>query len=362
MESRLLAIADYGLTISQFESAFNDVVDDDVFSALAKAAADGNAHSIDALHNLALRDDAAGNKAEKILFDLFSKKTPGGKVGLEKDIQLTSLKLYQTKESARAAGKDLQSHAKLSTPSALLYMAGGVADRDSLARENINKIFNQAAGQAYSVYEQVGRAEDIWATNRDVSHDELNDAVGALDSDTVSFCSPVGLIHPESHDNILAQIVSEKIRGFDQFAFGQPCGGGRPTYFPVNVSLKTGDGHWVLFGLYADPVSGNNKCVVFDSNHCLSDRVKDDLYEAALCAGVTRDDFVYIGKNLQAYAPNGCGLFVYAAAQHLAAHPELDPVDVINTFSAEFALKDAELQAQFNIDYRRQIYGDFLGL
>ncbi|EOE5320226.1 hypothetical protein [Providencia rettgeri] len=81
------------LTVEQFNGLFDKEIASETLSSLAKSASNGNLESIDLLHNIALRQDSEGRKAENILFDLFSGKLPAKK-GIDKEIQETSKKLY----------------------------------------------------------------------------------------------------------------------------------------------------------------------------------------------------------------------------------------------------------------------------
>ncbi|MBO1929103.1 hypothetical protein J4731_09185 [Providencia rettgeri] len=77
-----------GLTIEQFNGLFEKYFPE-ALASLAESAGNGNLESIDLLHNIALRQDNEGRKAENILFDLFSGKLPAKK-GIDKEIQETS--------------------------------------------------------------------------------------------------------------------------------------------------------------------------------------------------------------------------------------------------------------------------------
>ena len=334
----------YGLSATKFNSLFaedSSQIDKSALDDLAKGACSGNKNSIDLLHNIALRTDGIGKRAESILFDLFSGKTPANP-GVAKDIQAASLTLYELKSTAQ--GKPIAQEQKLSQPSPLLYMAGAAAEPGSQYRAEIKNLFERVSGQSQDREAQVGESDDVWGTNRYVMDDELAMTVKTLElkeDPRLSFNKPMLI-------DFFVDMFVEKVAD----------SGDNPLksreYFPINVG-----GHWMLLGVYE--VDNVKKAVLFNSQPELIDtqNANAQIGEAVSRVGVLPENFVKIEINLQEHVPNGCGLFVNAAMQHLAEHPEQDPAEALACFVSLLPDNEADL-AQFNINQRRQLYGAWL--
>lgn len=333
----------YQLNINQFNSLFTEEIAVGTIESLSKSAADGHLDSIDMLHNLALRQDTIGKRAENTLFDLFSGKTPG-KMGVDRDIQQASLALYQTACSDKNRGND-DMH-KLYSPSKLLYMAGS-AVTGATQKQNLSLLFmgNQCA---QSQYEQTAE-QDLWSSNRMLTTDDIDAAMRNLtqQADNLSINFPIGLVHPDSNENILDAQIEGKI--------SNPLFLAKPEYFPVN----TGN-HWVLFGLYQDKDRAGmqtTKAIVFNSAGELDSDTKNKLSHAANIAGAADDrNITFVEQNIQDNVPNGCGIFVIKAMSSLVKNPNQDPVNTLKTFVEDFAQSSVEKQTTLNTQFRRQLY------
>ncbi|ASG75572.1 type III secretion system effector deubiquitinase SseL [Salmonella enterica] len=329
----------YQLNVEQFNNLFTNNVDVNTLDLLGKSAADGNLDCIDMLHNLALRHDYIGKKSESILFDLFSGKTRG-KVGIDEEIQQTSLKLYET--ACDAKGKDNTDMSKLYSPSKLLYMAGS-AMKSITQKQELSNIFN-GMDRAQSQFEQFDNV-DLWSNGRMLMTDEINNAMNGLISNTDNFSLnfPIGLIEPINKLNMLSEQIAEKRKYSKDLD--------KKELFPINTG-----GHWVLFVLYKNENDNNPECVVFNSSCELNKDVKNHLIDSAKIAGVTKENIEFINGDMQENVPNGCGVFVVKVAALLSNTPERKPVDIFNDFIKDFSKLSAEDQMLFNIQNRRQQY------
>lgn len=330
----------YQLNAVQFDNLFSEQVDIKTLDALSKSAADGNLDCIDMLHNLALRHDHIGERAENILFDLFSGKI-SGKQGVDEDIQRASADLYQT--ACDAKEKNNQDMAKLHSPSKLLYMAGS-AISNMVQKQEVSSVF-QRGNRSQSSYEQLHDV-DLWNKSRMLMTDEISAAMHNTvhNPDRLSINYPFGLIEPQSKTNMLSEQIFEKLE-FDDFL-------AKPEFFPIN----TGD-HWVLFSLYKDQSDHKTKCVVFNSFSKLNENTERSLTDSAKMAGVSGEDSIeFINGDMQDNVPNGCGIFVVTAMNLLSRTPDKNPTETLNAFVNEFKMLSAEEQALFNIQSRRQLY------
>ena len=339
----------YRLTDTQFKTLFDKKIDPALLERLCQSAAQGYQECIDLLHNIALRGDDSGKLAEQMLFDLFSGKS-AGKPGVDQLVQEASLKLYTTASNNESVNRgNLLGGTKITQRPKLLYMAGSAMQNVSQRAEIAQLIAPHHIAQ--SPHEQVG-PDNLWSTSRLVSSDELSQVVSDLESDQerISFNAPIGMLLPDSKENLLLQIVFEKME--------QPGWLSKPEYFPLN----TGN-HWVLFGLYRDYADNDQiKAVLFNSKPAaLSAKDLGILEDIATLAG-QRDDakFTYIAQDLQDNVPNGCALFVAEAMKQVASTIEHKPEQQLRDFSQGFAARSSEEQVQFNIDQRRQMLGRLL--
>ncbi|HBO21769.1 MAG TPA: hypothetical protein DD649_02595 [Providencia sp.] len=197
------------LNVTQFNHLFMDIIKPDIFETLCISARNGDFYSIEALNNIALRQDAIGQQAENELFNLFSgnqseKKGSANKIqkGVDSEIQKASLALYNIAHHNRTKNNnDMQ---KLHAPSKLLYIAGStltnITEKQALSMLLIG---NQSA---QSPNEQLGEL-DIWGENRMLQTDEINATTKKIARGTpdISINFPIGITH--SHDNILNEII-----------------------------------------------------------------------------------------------------------------------------------------------------------
>lgn len=329
----------YQISTAQFDNLFTDKVKIKTLDVLGKSAAEGNIDCIDMLHNLALRHDAVGKKAENILFDLFSGKKQG-KSGVEEEIKQASLKLYQTACNAKEVNNEDMK--KFDAPSKLLYMAGSAIE-NLTQRQDLSAIFRQR-DTAQSPLEQFENL-DFWSDHRMLMTDEINSAMGnvILNPDNFSLNFPIGLIEPTRNSNMLSEQIFEKTISGSLL--------NKPELFPIN----TGN-HWILFALYNDGVEGN-KCAVFNSFSDLNGNTKNSLIDSARIAGVPNENVEFINGDMQKNVPNGCGLFVIKAMELLSHAPEKKPVDSLKKFSDDFSKLSVQEQELFNIQTRRQMFG-----
>lgn len=330
----------YRLSKTQFDNLFTDKIDTDTMVSLAQSAADGNLDSIDILHNLALRQDTAGEQAEKVLFDLFSGKSLG-KTGVDRDIQQASLKLYQI------TFKDNSYRFRFNSPTRLLYMASSamsdLAQKQELSRQFVGE------QQAQVPYEQTGEL-DWWSPARMLTTDEISAAMKKMPHTDCSLNFPTGLVDPFENSNILGELIAEK--GFDSSQGFLD----KPEFFPIN----TGD-HWVLFVLHRDQSDNDAvKAVVFSSAGNLNSDTKAKLTQAAALAGGDDNSVTFVEKHIQDNAPNGCGIFVIWMMKQIIANQECEMGAVAEKFVDEFMKKSQEEQANFNIQLRRQLHEDCL--
>lgn len=326
----------YQLTKLQFDNLFTDNIGTDTMASLAQSAADGNLDSIDLLHNLALRKDTVGEQAENVLFDLFSgKKT--GRIGVDRDIQQASLKLYQI------TFKNKDDKIKFSSPTRLLYMAGS-AMSELAHKQTLSRLF-VGEQQAQVPHEQI-EEWDWWSPTRMLTTDEIFAAMGKMPHTDCSLNFPTRLVDPADSSNILGDQIAEKIRNTDLGFLN------KPEFFPIN----TGD-HWVLFVLHKDQSdSGAVKAVVFSSASNLTPETKAKLNQAAAIAGGDNNSVTFVEEHIQDHVPNGCGIFVIWMMEQIIAHPKCDPGATAKKFADTFMRKSPEEQANFNIQFRRQLH------
>lgn len=317
-----------GLTLNQFNGLFDDVIDHGILTALGVSASYGDLNSIDLLHNIALRQDSSGQKAENILFDLFSGKRPAKK-GIDEEIQKTAQVLYQSTHHREA----------FNHPSKLLYIIGSTMEKldDQIELTNLF-VQNQPS--------MLGIETNLWGHNRMITNDEIDSSnkEKAEPSTTLTVNSPIALM--QNDENLLCDLISQKI--IDQQHFN-PL-----ELFPINID----NNHWVLFVLYQDAIKNEIKGVVFNSFYELDLETRKKITQAAQLVGAKNTHF--IEKNIQQYVPNGCGLFVHEAIKALTEHAPTDPIKVLNHFQSSFLEKTIEEQQQFNIQKRRQLYSSYL--
>jgi|GEM_PF-3110549 len=323
----------------QLHNLLSGEIDNQGLMALSQSASQGNLDDIDLLHNLALRRDELGHKAENILFDIFSGKIKG-KEDIALEIQKTSKKLYQRHREGKI--KNYLDDSKLKMPSKLLYIIASTIEKlaDKLG---LTALFMKG--------EPTGST--LWEPNRMTTSDEIDSAnknTKTLPNNVTVNCS-LGLT--QSGNNLLGEIIEEKINNgihLKQFEL-----------FPLNVN----NNHWILFALYPvtsqqAPPNNKIKCAVFNSYYNLSDDIRREIALAAEKAGVTEEkDITYIEGNIQQNVPNGCGLFVLEAIKQLTENLQQSPIETLESFHKDFAKKTTEEQAQFNIQNRRQLFSTY---
>lgn len=326
------------LTIEQFNGLFEKKIASEALSSLAKSASEGDLNSIDLLHNIALRQDSEGRKAENILFDLFSGKLPA-KQGVDKEIQKTSKKLYQLYLDGKI--KKHLNGSKLTTPSKLLYIIGSTIEK------YINKL-----GLTKLLMKNEPAESTLWDNDRMTTNDEIDsvnkDNPPLLSNVTIN--ASIGLT--QLGNPLLAEIIEQKIldnKGLNQYEL-----------FPINIH----NNHWILFVLYpAVPQhqSANHKmkCAIFNSYDNVNADIREEITQAANKAGVINKDITYIEGNIQQHVPNGCGLFVIEAMKQLIKNHQQDPVKTLNKFHQDFSRKTIIEQERFNIQSRRQLYSTY---
>lgn len=328
--------------IKEFDSLFSENIPEETFRSLKTSALQGDARSIELLNNLALRSDNSGKLAEKYLFDIFC-----GTIAIDnqstviKDIQGSALMLYQLSVNDKMKNNtDMQ---KLRSPSKLLYMAGASANADD--RLSLSRLFAQNH-RAYSQHEQFDNI-DIWSPARMLSTDEINAATRCYTrqyhSPEINF--PIGLIHPDSQENILSQQIIDQSRN-DSFLE-------QPEFFPVN----TGE-HWITFGLYQSE-DAQTQAVICNTGTLLSPQVKQLLIDSAMLAGVPDPEhIVFLENDIQDYFPNGCGLLTVEALKQLMENNFQSPVEVLEHFLSSFTQVSVAEQERYNLENRYRIYGE----
>ncbi|GAB1441158.1 SPI-2 type III secretion system effector deubiquitinase SseL [Providencia sp.] len=326
-----------GLTIEQFNGLFEKKIATETFNLLARSAGDGNLNSIDLLHNIALRQDSEGRKAENILFDLFSGKLPGKK-GIDKEIQKTSKVIYQSTHHKEAFIK----------PSKLLYIIGSAIENQAAKLDIINLIKACFPKELPS-----GSPEELnpWSPSRMTMSEEINSAIDDINdlSEDITINHALGLYATQDlqqrNNNQLIDIIAEKIinKNFNQYEL-----------IPVNTHE-----HWILLMAYKDPSSKKMKALVFNSFHPLNSDVREELIEVTKFMGVNNPDVIFIEGNLQTHVPNGCGLFVIEAIKQIVENHQTDPVATLQTFHRDFVKQTKEEQEQFNRQRRQQLFSTY---
>jgi len=317
-----------------FDALFNDNIDFTLLELLGDSAASGELNSIDALLNIALRKDPSGEKAENILYDLFSGKQP------------TSEKVVnEIQEACKVLSQLPISKEKFSKPSKLLYIIGSIPNEPNLTSQFINK--EHLKPDRYPLEETNLFSLERMTTNDEI--DPVNKNTEILPDNVTVNCA-IGLTQGEA--NLLGEIIEEKIKS------GIPSN--QLELFPLNVN----NNHWILFALYPatrQQTPSNNvvKCAIFNSYDNLSDDIRKEIAFAAEKAGVDKKDITYIEGNIQQNVPNGCGLFVLEAIKQLTENQQQSPVKTLEEFHEDFAKKTAEEQAQFNIQSRRQLFSAY---
>jgi len=332
----------YYFNMREFSNLFSETINPEAIESLKISASQGKVRSIELLSNLALRRDEHGRLAEKILFDLFCGVIPtDNKSCVVQNIQGSARMLYQL--SVNDKMKNNTDMHKLNTPSKLLYMAGAAADTGE--RLSLSRIFTQHHN-AYSQYEQVDDV-DLWNPARMLSTDEVNTAIRSYtrlyNTPEVNF--PIGLIHPESQENVLS------------LQLGELCGHHRfleqPEFFPIN----TGE-HWITFGLYKSD-NGQPKAVICNTWDPLSPQTKQQLSDAAYLAGITDpDNILFLEQNIQEHIPNGCGILTVEAMKRLMENNFRTPDEVLKNFLASFTQVSIAEQERYNLDNRYRIYAE----
>lgn len=328
--------------IKEFSSLFSETISTEVFESLKISASNGNLRSIELLNNLALRTDESGRLAEKHLFDMFCGTIPtDNKSSVVKNIQDSALMLYQL--SANDKMKNNTDMHKLRSPSKLLYMAGAAAETGE--RLSLSRLFSQRHS-VYSQHEQVDDV-DLWNPARMISTDEVNAALKSYTRryNTPEINFPIGLIHPDSHENMLSMQLGELC---EHHLFLE-----KPEFFPIN----TGE-HWIIFGLYKSD-NGQPKAVICNPGNPLSSQTKQQLSDSALLAGITDfDNIMFLEKNIQEYIPNGCGLLTVEAMKQLMKNNFQSPDETLENFLSSFAQVPVAEQERYNLENRYRIYAE----
>lgn len=332
----------YYIDTLDFNNLFNDDIKPESLNLLKTSAAGGDVNAIELLTNLALRQDALGCQAEEILFSLFIGETDADS-HVSQHIQEMAFTLYQL--SAESSMKNNTDMYKMRTPSRLLYMAGSASNISE--KHSLSRLFTQNQ-HPHSQYEQFDD-HDIWNPARMLTTDEINTAMKLCaryyNAREINF--PIGLLHPSTHENILAQQISEQIDNTDFLH--------HPEFFPVN----TGE-HWIVFGLYKTAPNAQPQAMVFSTANELSQEVKNNIIAAAQIGGVTDPDnhITFLEDNIQQHVPNGCGLFTIEAIKLLMENNFQSPIEILKNFMSSFTQNSAEKQALYNIQNRYQIYAD----
>lgn len=330
----------YGLQQTEFEQLFEGEINHATLDTLQHSAQRGDLRSIDLLLNIALRPNKLGLCAEKILFGLFSQEIPA-KVDIDKDIQQTCVQLW----GIGFTGED--DDQKMLFPSALTYILGSTFPADSDMKLLMEDTFHQF-GDARLKDEH---AKDLWASDRYITAAEIDATVNKLTSSTPI---PSFTVHSTIDLDLL---VKNSFAGRLKLLNLES-----PHYFPVHI-----DEHWVLFGLYRDPQSNENKAVIFNSFPQLRGYT-ENAWKLALIAnavGVSDEHITTISNELQSETrtttKNACGVFVCAALKHLAATDNaLSPSDTLHQFVENFESLPEEDKLRFNMNQRRQSYGNLL--
>ena len=270
IQTRLAPTCD--LTLNQFEQLFSQNIDPSILDLLSQSAGDGDLNSIDTLYNIALRQDESGQKAETILFDLFSGKRPAQK-GIDREIQAASKCLYNLSISQK----------KFDTPSKLLYIVGS-----SLNNQDDKNLLTQTfIAQENFKSDKTPLSEiNLWANDRMQQDDEISSALDALNrdnNDPLVINSPLAI----EQSGLLPDIIDQKKKE-GQFLL-------KPELFPIN----TGN-HWVLLGIYKEPQSSKVTGFLFNSYKELELDQLATLQKEIQCAGNNQDvDINLIEGNIQ---------------------------------------------------------------
>lgn len=328
--------------IKEFSSLFSEIIPTETIESLKISASNGNLRSIELLNNLALRTDEAGRLAEKYLFDMFCGTIPtDNKSDVVKNIQDSALMLYQL--SANDKIKNNTDMHKLRSPSKLLYMAGATAEMGE--RLSLSRLFSQCHS-AYSPHEQVDDV-DLWNPARMISTDEVNTALKSYTRlyNTPEINFPIGLIHPDSHENMLSLQLGELCK---HHLFLE-----KPEFFPIN----TGE-HWIIFGLYKSN-NGHPQAIICNTGNPLSSQTKQHLNDAAHLAGITDpDDILFLEQDIQNHIPNGCGLLTVEAMKRLMENSFQSPNETLENFLSSFTQVSVTEQERYNLENRYRIYAE----
>ena len=326
--------------IKEFSKLYSETIASETIESLKTSASNGNLRSIELLNNLALRSDESGRLAEKYLFDMFCGTIPtDNKSGVLENIQDSALMLYQLSVNDKMKNNtDMQ---KLRAPSKLLYIAGAAADTGE--RLSLSRVFSQMH-RAHSQHEQIDDV-DLWNPARMLSTDEVNAAIKlhTRHYNTPEINFPIGLIHPDSHENMLSQQIVDQ-RQHDSFLE-------QPEFFPVN----TGE-HWVTFGLYKEG-DAQTHAVICNTGNILSPETKQHLIDSAHLAGVTDPGNIeFLENNIQEHIPNGCGLLTVEAMKRLMENNFQSPNETLENFLFSFTQVSVAEQERYNLENRYRIY------
>lgn len=325
---------------------------------LAANAAAGDADSIELLLNLSARADAIGDEAESILFNLFSGRAEG-RSGIADLVAADALRFYERNKDLRGKGKlSPETADKLTTPSALLYLAGaGAAQINAAAtRSEIANVLGQDAilDTVFPLLPS-GRRDDPWSHNRFLSSIEVDTAIAALAND-------------KANQGDVSALGATEIGYLDINALlDELSKSDRPIFVPLND-----DDHWMSLVVYKDETS-TPRAVFFSSRPGYYEGrelasgqrvpgVKEPLLNALTALGINENAITVIEQDMQDNVPDGCGLFTVEAFWRVSegVRMGMPPADALHDLVDDFVDIPAEEQARFNIDARRQIHGTLL--
>lgn len=312
-------------------------------AALGRSAAAGIGSSIDVLVDLSLAEDAAGEAAQRTLFDMFS--------GVAQRRPAVAEAITEKAHAAYLA----QRQAPRPLPPRLLYMAGEAARPGSSTRREIaDTLLGLMEAHDPALLANGTFADgNLWSRARLLDDVELSRALAAVAGRADA---AVAFTEPLSHEALLARPKGAYLhaaRIMDTLG----AGGAKAVFLPIN----TGD-HWVGLTVYGTPGTERAGAVFFDSAHSpRAAGIARDISRMLHEAGVLPDSVPLhmVADRMQANTPNACGLFTVAAFDKVAANPA-DPAGALEAFRTDFLNASPEEQADFNTGGRRHLIGTLI--
>lgn len=319
----------YGLrSDTNFETLFSTekrrTSDFDVaLTELKEAARGGNLNSLDMLMDIARGDDGDAKQIESFLFGLFSDPPYGREYLAQEVAHRAAMAQAFIKPHDQPDGLNPNGVSKL------LYMAGSqennVERRTALSRQFCDSLNLEAE-------------PNIWNTNRYITGEELDADLTRWERDIKDRNSVKNACLPSFGKTVSIADYKPSVR---------------PQWHLTPVLV---DEHFVLV-CDKSPQDTPRETVVFSSMRL------NDLQKALILSQCP--DAKISEAPLQEHVPNGCGLFVRAAREHLANDPAryiawANPLQALTNLIQKWSQMSPQQLSAFNVNGRRQMFGQLL--